>query len=313
MRVLQNKDVNVIRPSYRGKSKSKAEPSKVKKNRPPKTQNLEECFEASQNQELTQSFCTPRDLIEKLDSEKLQQSPRKPNPAVAPSTAPAEVTPSRSSHNLTQYAIDQLQYRICEKEMEVGVCGHPFCHALRAVKLPLNEFRNLLLFEFEMIPPQSELELRNLRDTCYAAKVYGSLLPDWRLKSGIDPEDNSQDFMLSQLFIGMPSEKAINSETNHAWFGNSDRVSSRRSLMPNSSLALRNRQEVFKESVNPAELLKDSSPSDSFNGDDQLLSPFPSHHHGKLNCILKRDQREMNPQESRQSCALRSLQHHNSE
>ncbi|CUS21536.1 LAQU0S03e04808g1_1 [Lachancea quebecensis] len=312
MKALRSKDINVIRPSYRDKSKGKVESLKVKKNRPPKTIRLEERFEDPQSHEAPESFCTPRDLIEKLDAEILQQSPRKANPTAPPSTAPAEVTPSRISHTLTQYAIDQLQYTICEKEMEVGVCGHPFCQALRAVKLPLNEFRNLLLFELEMIPPQSELELRNLREICYAAKVYGSLLPDWKLKSEIHPEQSDQDFPLSQLLIGTPSENVIHLQTNSAFSGNSDRISSRRSLMPNSSLALRNRQEVFTEPVNPAELLKDSSSSDSFQGDDQLLSPFPSRHHGKLNCILKRDKCDTNRQESRQSSAARSSQHHNS-
>ncbi|SCU95222.1 LAME_0F11254g1_1 [Lachancea meyersii CBS 8951] len=208
---------------------------------------------------------------------------------------------------LTQYALDQIQFVLCEREMETAPCGHPFCQKLRTVKLSLPELRNLLLFELEMIPEQFRAEMTSLRGGCYCKQVYNQLWPDWKTPSKSNPEDNKptncEGFPIGQLFIGEP----ISQSQFQAIFPikTSDRVRSRRKAMPRSLLAQRNQTSVFDEPFNPTDLLKDSS-SISLSTYGHRFDQYPddSRRRNRLNCILGREIRkphEMKPSSSKEN------------
>ncbi|SCU97900.1 LADA_0H09164g1_1 [Lachancea dasiensis] len=209
-----------------------------------------------------------------VDGSPVARSPRKSEVASAGlSLAPAageresldsalSLTPHHvNSDSLTQQALDQLQYTICEREMDIVSCGHPFCHRLRSVKLPLSEFRNLFLFDLEMIPDQFRSQMTNLRNCCYSSQIYRDIYSDWKILSTDNQGENNKGFEkfdCSQLWIGAPA-RAVSTVQDLSGSHTSDRVRSRRRAMPGSFLATRNQVAVFEEPVNPSELLKDSS------------------------------------------------------
>ncbi|SCU83744.1 LAFA_0D05446g1_1 [Lachancea sp. 'fantastica'] len=202
-----------------------------------------------------------------------------------------------SPNLLSKQALEQAQFNLCEREMEATPCSHPFCEKLRAVKLSLPEFRNLLLFDFEMIPKQFQSDMINLRNGCYRQKVYCGLWSDWKLP----PNDSEKselypDFPKHQLFIGDSLPAKLSSAV--ASFPNSDRVRSRRLIMPRSLLARRNQVTDFDEPFDPSELLRDSS-SLSLSTDEQQIDTHHFEHnkdvrnrHSRLACLLSKELRK---------------------
>ncbi|CEP60252.1 uncharacterized protein LALA0_S01e06458g [Lachancea lanzarotensis] len=198
---------------------------------------------------------------------------------------------------LSQHTLEQVQFVLCEKEMETMPCSHPFCEKLRAVKLTLPEFRNLLLFDFEMIPKQFESEMVNLRNGCYRQQVYRGLWPDWKLSlNGEEKSENYQDFPLRQLFIGESSPGKLKSTISS--LQTSDRVRSRRLTMPRSQLARRNQVTDFNEPFDSGELLRDSSSlSMSIDGQQTEAHHFEHKEKGpnrrsRLACLLSKEPRK---------------------
>ena len=119
--------------------------------------------------------------------------------------------------------------------------------------------------------------------------MYNRLISDWKLSSdhSFDPGPAAVDFPIAQLFIGPSPTTSTPSIIGPAQNGTSDRVKSRRNLMPHSSLAERNQKDIFSECVDPNELLKDSS-SGSIDIADQTLEKCSMHRHFKSACVLER-------------------------
>ncbi|SCV01399.1 LANO_0F11584g1_1 [Lachancea nothofagi CBS 11611] len=281
MKALRAKDTNVAEP--RGNRKYKIEKRKLVHAK--KQQPAEAIFKNSM-----ESFLE----VAPLSGSKVGSPELRPRSSDMQSNQDSIAAPD----TLSQHALEHLQFTICEREMDTTSCGHPFCHRLKRVKLPLTDFRNLLLFDLEMIPEQFKVQLTNLRNGCYRNQVYQSIWSDWKLPpnlNGTAKELNKlEEFSMDQLFIGecaptSPLSSGSNLKTT-------DRVRSRRNVMPHSFLAQRNQSSIFEEPLDPAELLRESS-SISVSLEEKAFDNCRMHRHNKLGCVLAKDPKISNDEE----------------